>query len=92
MGNSLSMLISGALIAGYAVIALFFLRFWRDTRDRLFGMFAAAFLLLAVHRVLLPLILRDAGLEPAAYALRLLAFLIIIAAVVDKNRDTGRVM
>ncbi|HYO75195.1 MAG TPA: DUF5985 family protein, partial [Thermoanaerobaculia bacterium] len=41
-------LISGALFAGYAVAALFFLRFWVSSRDRLFAMFSAAFAILAV--------------------------------------------
>ena len=44
---------AGAIIAGYAVAALLFLRFWRDTRDRLFATFAGAFALLSVQRALL---------------------------------------
>jgi hypothetical protein len=87
MGDAMSLFLSGALAAGYAVIALFFARFWRDTHDRLFGMFAAAFVLLAVQRTALSLTSHNVVLEPAFYALRLLAFLVIIAAVVDKNRD-----
>ncbi|HEX8155496.1 MAG TPA: DUF5985 family protein, partial [Thermoanaerobaculia bacterium] len=46
-------LVSGALTMGYAVVCLFFLRYWRDTRDRLFAWFAMAFALLAVQRLLL---------------------------------------
>ena len=34
---------TGAMAMGYAVAGLFFLRFWRDARDRLFGLFALAF-------------------------------------------------
>ncbi len=80
-------LVAGALAMGYLVCALFFLRFWRDARDRLFLLFAGAFILLAVQRMALTLV----GDEPAAalplYGLRLLAFLVIIAAIVDKNRS-----
>jgi len=42
--------IMGAIAMASAVVALFFLRFWRDTGDRLFGMFALAFLLLGITR------------------------------------------
>ena len=37
----------GSFLAA-AVIALFFLRFWRDSGDRFFGFFALAFAILAV--------------------------------------------
>ena len=75
----------GAVGMGLLVAAVFFLRFWRESRDRLFVLFAGAFLLLAVNRVLLVL-LRDweeGTLVP--YVVRLLAFLLILAAIVDKN-------
>ncbi|MDQ3283409.1 MAG: DUF5985 family protein [Acidobacteriota bacterium] len=79
-------LISGALFAGYTIAGLFFLRFWASSRDRLFAMFALAFWILAVQRV--ALVLTRTLLEDQAplYLLRLLAFVIIIVAVVDKNR------
>lgn len=85
-------LISGALIAGYAVIALFFAKFWRRSGDRLFAMFSSAFTLLAVHRIVLAVALASRADVSTTwiYALRLLAFLIILVAIVDKNRGAGR--
>ena len=73
---------SGVLVTGYAVAGLFFLRFWRQSRDRLFGFFASAFFLLAIQRVLI------ATSEPttAVYGVRLLAFVLILWAIIDKNR------
>lgn len=79
-------LIYGALFAGYAVAGLFFLRFWVTTRDRLFGLFAAAFVILAVQRVALALTRTVVEDQSPLYLLRLLAFIIIIFAIVDKNR------
>ncbi len=76
-------LISGVLVAGYLVAALFFLRFRRETGDRLFLVFSVAFALLAVQRLALALTTRD---ETLIYGLRLLAFLLILAAIIDKNR------
>jgi ABC-type Fe3+-siderophore transport system permease subunit len=45
--------ILGATALASLVAALFFLRFWRDTRDRLFCFFAIAFGIDALHRVVL---------------------------------------
>ena len=79
----MTLFISGVLVAGYAIAGLFFLRFWRQTRDRLFLWFAAAFWLLAAQRGALAAL----GLEATwLYWVRLLAFLLILAAVIDKNR------
>ena len=39
MANTFSLLISGALTMGYLVAGLFFYRFWRESRDRLFLLF-----------------------------------------------------
>ena len=81
---------SGGLFTLYAVIALFFLKFRARTGDRLFALFAAAFLLLAVQRLALT-VAREWGESTTwLYGLRLLAFVIIIVAIVDKNRAAGR--
>jgi len=80
--------LSGAVTMAYAVASLFFLRFWRRTRDRLFLAFAAAFLLLVLNAVLLTI--SNVPIENRAiyYLLRLLAFLIIIGAVIQKSRSS----
>jgi hypothetical protein len=85
--------LAGAAALGYAVAAVFFLRFWRTTRDRLFLAFGAGFALLACNQVLAALV--EAGDErtPFVYSLRVLGFLIILWAIVDKNlvaRDRGQ--
>ncbi len=86
----MSLIISGALVMGYSIAATFFFRFWRETADRLFAMFSAAFLILAVQRLALALTPDIYGHSTALYSLRLLAFLIIIAAIIDKNRAAAR--
>ncbi|CAA9333083.1 MAG: hypothetical protein AVDCRST_MAG89-2233 [uncultured Gemmatimonadetes bacterium] len=82
-------LISGALVAGYLVAALFFLRFRRETGDRLFLAFAVAFAILAGQRLALALIPSSNRSDTIIYGLRLLAFVLILAAIVDKNRKNG---
>ncbi|MGZ5432901.1 MAG: DUF5985 family protein [Thermoanaerobaculia bacterium] len=79
-------MISGLLIALDAVAGLFFLRFWRASRDRLFALFAAAFWILAIQRLLLSITRSVFEDQAIFYTLRLLAFVIIIVAIVDKNR------
>jgi hypothetical protein len=82
----MSELLSGAMAMAYLVSGLFFLRFWKDTADRLFLIFAVAFGLLAAQRTLLTVLSEQPDAHILLYVVRLLAFLLIIAAIVDKNR------
>jgi hypothetical protein len=66
---------------------LFFFRFWRESRDRLFAFFGAAFWMLAVSWALLALINPSDETRPYVYAIRLVAFLLMIVGMVDKNRS-----
>ena len=88
--NNLVTVLSGIIIAGYATAGLFFVRFWRRTKDRLFAIFGLAFWLLCLQRILLVLS-ADATTEDRAYlyAIRLIAFLLIIVGIVDKNRGAS---
>jgi Family of unknown function (DUF5985) len=79
-------LMMGAIAMASSVAAIFFLRFWRDTGDRLFAMFSLAFLLLGVTRLGLALSQNYAEGHTYWYWMRLAAFLLILAAIVDKNR------
>jgi hypothetical protein len=77
--------LGGAVTLGYLVGGLFFLRFWRRTRDRLFLAFAVAFALFALNQGLVDLL--EVVREPwsLVYALRVVGFLIILGAILDKN-------
>jgi uncharacterized membrane protein YeiB len=79
-------LVSGAILMGYGVCALFFLRFWRQTHDRLFLVFALAFGLLGLQRLALVLTEPVEESRTGLYVVRLVAFLLILGAIVDKNR------
>lgn len=71
---------------GSAVIALFFLRFWRTTGDRFFLYFASSFMVEAAHRIYAAMATHDAREEdPLHYAIRLLAYMLILWAVLEKN-------
>jgi hypothetical protein len=81
----LSSFLAGMITMGFVVAALFFFRFWRRTRDLLFATFGAAFLLLAVNQAVVALALLPREEQPYAYLLRLLAFALLIVAIVRKN-------
>jgi hypothetical protein len=76
---------AGAVSVGYLVAALFFLKFWRRTRDGLFAVFGAAFVLMAANQAAPVLFgIPDEALG-GVYLLRLAAFLLIILAILRKN-------
>lgn len=80
----IELMVSGALGTAYLIAATFFVKFWTTTRDRLFGFFASAFGILAVQRILLPF--TQSEMASYLYVVRVIAFLLIIIAIVDKNR------
>jgi hypothetical protein len=76
----------GLITMGYAIAGLFFLRFWVRTRDGLFAIFALAFWLLAANQGLVAITGGTREEQTWFYLLRLAAFVLIIFAVVVKNR------
>lgn len=82
--------LKGAIWLGHCLVGLFFLRFWRITHDRLFAWFALAFWILAFERTLLIVFQPEVQLRPWIHLVRLAAFLLIILAVIDKNRAPSR--
>lgn len=86
MGSSYHYMLLGALVVACGAVAVFFLRFARDTRDRLFLCFGGAFLVLTVHWLLLGLIRPASEFRPFLYLIRLAAFLLILGGIAFKNR------
>lgn len=82
--------LAGAVTLGYAVAGLFLMRFWRKTRDRLFLAFAVAFALFAVNQALAAMMTVVYESASWIYLLRVLGFVLILAAIVDKNRPPRR--
>ena len=82
----MNQLLLGAIALSNLIIGLFFLRFWKKTRDRFFLFFAVAFGLEGLNRALLGLIESSNENEPVFYLVRLLSFILILIAIVDKNK------
>jgi uncharacterized membrane protein HdeD (DUF308 family) len=83
-------LLLGAITMGFLVAALFFFRFWREGRDRFFLLFGLALLLEGVNRFVLGLSPRPSEGAAVIYLIRLLSFVLILVAIIDKNRSTRR--
>ena len=81
----MNQLLLGAIAMASVTIGLFFLRFWKKTRDRFFLFFAVAFLLEGINRVILGLNQDSTEFEPIIYSVRLISFLLILIAIIDKN-------
>ena len=84
IGFLLGVIATSSLIAG-----LFFLRFWWDTRDSLFLAFAVAFIIEGMNRTTFLMLKHPNEGSPWIYTVRLVAFLLILAGILNKNRRTN---
>lgn len=80
--------ILGMVSIGFFVAALFFVRFYRETGDRFFLWFTVSFLIMSVNQVALQVFGETQEFFTALYIVRLVAFIIILVAIVDKNRSS----
>jgi hypothetical protein len=83
-------LLTGAIAMASATIAMFFLRFWRNTGDRFFLWFALSFGIEGAHRVYSAFAYQDNEDAPLHYLIRLLAYGLILWAILEKNLPRGR--
>ena len=76
----------GALAVTSVIASIFFMRYFRLTRDRLFVFFSIAFLVMALNWI--GLAIADPSIETRhqVYVLRLLAFVLFLIGIIDKNR------
>jgi hypothetical protein len=77
--------LSGAITLGYFVVALFFIRFWKSVGDRLFLFFSLAFVILGLERILFVSMSPSSEMTPYVYVMRLIAYVMIWWAIIEKN-------
>jgi hypothetical protein len=84
-------MINDVLVGGIATASilagLFFLRFWRSTRDRFFLFFALSFWIEGANRFVLLHWVGSNEDDAIYYLIRVIAYGLIIVAIVDKNRS-----
>ena len=86
----MTLFLAGAVTIAYIIGAVHFLRFWRKTSDRLFVSFASAFLLFALNQFIVSVLWAADERNSYAYILRILGFVLILFAIVDKNVFSAR--
>ncbi len=79
-------LVVGAIAMGSALAGLFFLRFWRNSRDRFFLYFASSFFIESLNRIFLGAGAFRSEETPLYYLIRVLAYGLILLAIWEKNR------
>lgn len=82
--STFQLMVSGGIVVAALLASLFFLRFWRQSRDRFFLYFGLAFLLQGVGRIA-PAFGMTAPHEELLYLSRLVAYLLIVLAIWTKN-------
>jgi hypothetical protein len=84
----LNLILIGAIVLSCALTSLCFLRSWKATRDRFFLFFSLSFFLQGAGTLVMGLARHSYGGEahPLIYLIRLLAFVLILIAIMDKNR------
>lgn len=82
--QEINLMLTGAIVLAGCTIALFFWRFWKNTRDPLFIFFSLSFLLLGMEHLCIGLF--GNHVQALAYLIRLASFLLILYAIIDKNR------
>lgn len=82
----MDLMLLGAISMASLVAGLFFLRFWRDTRDRFFLFFAVSFIIEGVNRAALALTSNLNEERPFFYFVRFISFLLIFVAILHKNQ------
>jgi uncharacterized protein DUF5985 len=81
--------LQSAIAMASLVVMLFFLRFWRQTRDSFFLLFSLAFGIDGLTRFALALVEQADPSDALYYLPRLATFCLIIVAIVRKNRPSG---
>ena len=82
----MDLMLLGAISTASLVAGLFFLRFWRDTRDRFFLFFAVSFVIEGINRAALALTSDPNEGRPFFYFVRFLSLLLIFIAILHKNQ------
>ena len=88
--GNLGMFLLGGLAMGDLIAAMFFVKYWKTTKDRFFSYFTLSFGVEVVCRYLLMYTTFNTESEPLVYSLRLLSYAVILVGIADKNRNIIR--
>lgn len=80
----------GVICVSSFAVGLFFLKFWRQTRDGLFLAFAIAFTVEGINRASMLTLEKPNEGSPYIYLVRLIVFLCLLIAIIRKNWGAAR--
>ena len=83
--NTLEAFLLGVIATSSVTAGIFFLKFWKQTRDSLFLAFGLAFVAEGLNRCAVLFLTKANEENPYVYGVRLLAFLLILGAILHKN-------
>ncbi len=96
MNPQVGIFLSGIFMATFAVAGIFFFKFWKASQDRFFLLFGIACWLIACERVALlqlrdgvSLTMPESESASLVYLIRLVAFMIILVAIIIKNKQAN---
>lgn len=89
-GTSMNGFMLGAIAVSCFLVGVFFLRYWRSSRDRFFLFLAVSFWMEALSRVDMAISNSLHEASPVHYVVRLLSYGVILIAIWDKNRMSGK--
>ncbi len=75
----------GVIATTSVTAGLFFLKFWKKTRDSLFLAFGASFIIEGLNRCAVLFVQKPNEGSPWIYLVRLLSTLLILVAILRKN-------
>jgi hypothetical protein len=81
----MNLLLLGAIAMACLIAGLFFLRFWKQTRDRFFLFFAISFFIEGINRAALGMTGNPNEGQPFFYFVRFLSYVFILFAILSKN-------
>jgi uncharacterized membrane protein HdeD (DUF308 family) len=76
----------GVIATSSVTAGIFFLRFWRDTKDSLFLTFAIAFIAEGLNRTAMLILKQPNEGSTWIYVVRFFAFFLILIGIANKNR------
>lgn len=92
---SIILFLSGITFITFAASGVFFLKFYKTSRDPFYLYFCLACWLLAIERVAILVFIGPAKTSgessPWVYLIRLIAFLMIMIAIINKNRNRRKI-
>lgn len=89
MNAAANQMLMGAIAVASLLVGLFFFRFWRNSRDSFFLLFALSFWIEALDRVALGLLQGASEGQPLFYGGRIVAYGLLVVAIWQKNRRSS---